>query len=501
MSVSLILKNTLLVFCLLISMAIYGQRMDAAKPEPDPDARFIDAKGLQLTGQNDKAITAFEAIYKVDRLNDAVAFELAKLYDQKSDVLLTRKYIESAIRNAPNNLYYNDFYARFLFKTEEFDKVEGTLDILLKAYPDDLKYIDLGIDVSIRLKDKKMGEKFLSILRQQYGMSEKALTRTFEYYDQTNDPRTEKSLIELTSRYASNKDYFKLLASWYAAHGQKEKSIQTYRQVLDIDPNDTDANLVVLETSKKTEEQGTAYLRSLLPLIKNPSIDIDAKIKELLPFLKEAALNKDSILISALKDAGENMCLVHPKEAKAHALYADILFNANQVQNAVKQYEKTLELDDRNWEIWEQLLSIYLQSEDYQKMSAKAYAAYDLFPNKPMAYFFYGKALNENQKPAEALEVANEGIMVAAGNSTDLSKLETIRAESYLKQQKPDLAKKSIDAAMNWSNKQNPVAFKLLGDYFELTGSKEEAVKAWKTAVDMGYVSSKEQLNLRGIKN
>ena len=501
MSVSLYLKNTILIFGLLLAVTLHGQRMDPAKPEADPDARFIDAKGLQLTGQNDKAIAAFEAIYKVDRLNDVVAFELAKLYDQKNDVLLTRKYIESAIRNAPTNLYYNDFYASFLFKTEEFDKVSGPLDILLNAYPDDLKYLDLGLDASIRLRDKKMGEKYISILSQQYGMSEKALTRTFEYYDQINDSRAEKSLLELTSRYASNKDYLKLLASWYASHGQKDKSIQTYRKVLEMDPNDTDANLVVLETSKKTEEQGTAYLRSLLPLIKNPSIDIDAKIKELLPFLKEAALNKDSILISALKDAGENICLVHPKEAKAHALYADILFNANQLQNAVKQYEKTLELDDTNWEIWEQLLSIYLQSEEYQKMNVKAYVAYDLFPNKPMAYFFYSKSLNENQKPTEALEVANEGIMVAGGNSTDLSKLETIRAEAYLKQLKPEMAKKSIDAALNWSNKQNPVAFKLLGDYFELTGAKEEAEKAWKTAIDMGYVSSKEQLNLRGVKN
>lgn len=478
-----------------------GQQLEAMKPVQDPAAKFIDAKKLQLTGQRDKAIEAFETLYKADRQNDAVAFELAKLYDDKSDVLLTRKYIESALRSSPDNLYYNDFYAHFLFKTEEYEKVFKPLDILLQNYKDDLSYIDLGLDAAIRLKDKAAGNKYLGILLEHYGKSEKALTRTFEYYDQTADPRAESVLLELTDRYASNKSYLKLLASWYASHQQKDRSIETYRKVLEIDPNDTDANLVVLETSQKTEEQGIAYLRSLFPLIKNPSIDLDAKIRELLPFLRQASQQRDSALILALSDAGEQLILVHPTEAKAHAFYADVLWNGGQAQNAVRQYEKTLDLDDTNWEIWEQLMSIYLQNEDNVKLESKAYEAYDLFPNQVLAYYFYGKALINNKKAAEAIEVANEGSLVAAGNATALSKLETVKAESALLQQKPEVAKKSIDLALQYSQNQNPMAVKLLGDYLNQTGAREEAQKAWKQAMDMGYQFSKEQLFMRGIRN
>lgn len=494
------LHNTLLLIIMMITIAVQGQQAGSEKPEVDPYAKFIDAKKLALTGQPEKAITAFEAIYKSDRLNDAVAFELAKLYEAKGDVLLSRKYIESALRNSPQNIYYNDFYTSFLFKTEEFEKVEAPLEILLTKYPDDLRYLDMGIDAAISLKNKKLGEAYLARLSQQYGKSEKALTRIFEYYDQTKDPRAEASLLEITDRFSTNKSYLKMLASWYAKENKRDKSIEAYRKVLQLDPNDTDANLVVLETSNKTEEQGLAYVRSLMPLIKNTSIDLDAKIKELMPFLKEVAQNKDSSLITALKEIGENLTLAHPREAKAHAFYADALLNAGLTSNAVKQYEKTLELNDTNFDIWEQLMNLYIQRADYQKFESVAYKAYDLFPNKPMAYFFYGKALISNNKAQDALEISDEGLMVSSGNGLFISKLETIKAEAFLSQKKTDQAKLSIDKAMESSNKQNPIAFKLLGDYLEQTGDHAEAVKAWQTASNMGYVTLQQELFMRGIK-
>ncbi len=477
-----------------------GQQIVPPQQEKaSPETKYIEAKKLQMIGQLDRAIEAFETLYKEDRQNDVVAFDLAKAYDAKGDVLLTRKYIESALKNKPENIWYNDFYASFLLKADEYRTAIGPLDFLITSNPLEIKYHDMAIEASIGLKDKVLGQKYIDQLKNIFGTSERVLTRTFEYYDVTNDERALTTANDLILKYPNNKNYLKLKARWLNQHNRKEEAIAVFKEVLRVDPNDTDANLVVLETTNKTDEKGNAYLRSLLPIIKNSNIDIDNKVKELIPFLKEMALNNDTSLVAALLELGEKLTLTHPKEAKAHAFYADVLYNAGQDQNAISQYEKTLSLDDTNFKVWEQLLALCASLDQKEKSLKYSYEAYDLFPNQAPAYLYYAKSLISGNKIDEAIGILTEGGLVAAGNKVIQSKMETTKAEAYLKVSKFDLAKSAVDKALALSENKNALAYEVLGDYYSLTNKPEDAKNAYLKSQTLGNVGIKEKLFMRGI--
>ena len=247
------------------------------------------------------------------------------------------------------------------------------------------------------------------------------------------------------------------------------------------------------------EEKGNAYLRSLLPIIKNSNVDIDNKIKELMPFLKEMALNNDTSLVSALLEIGDRLALTHPTEAKAHAFFADVLYNAGQDQNALKQYEKTIELDDTNYQVWEQLLTLYSNLGNKEKLAKYAYEAYDLFPNKPSAYLYYAKSLILNDKAADAVGILDEGMLVSANNKVVGSKIQTAKAEAFIKLSEIDKAKIAIDKAIELSDDKNAMAYEILGDYFDLKNQPNEAKQAWLKSEALGNTAIKEKLFMRGI--
>ena len=489
-----------MVFLSMISLSLQGQQVLPPQQEKaSPETKYIEAKKLQMIGQLDRAIEAFEALYKEDRQNDVVAFDLARAYDVKGDVLLTRKYIESALKNKPENVWYNDFYATFLLKADEYRTAITPLDLLIAANPLEIKYYDMAIEASIGLKDKALGQKYLDQLKNKFGTSERVLTRMFEYFDVSNDERALNTANDLIAKYPNDKNYLKLKARWLNQHNRKAEAIAVFKEVLVLDPNDTDANLVVLETTNKTDEKGNAYLRSLLPIIKNSNIDIDNKVKELIPFLKEMALNNDTSLVAALLELGKKLTLTHPKEAKAHAFYADVLYNAGQDQNAIAQYEKTLTLDDTNFKVWEQLLALCSTLDLKEKSLKYSYAAYDLFPNQASAYLYYAKSLISDNKMDDAIEILNEGGLVAAGNKVVQSKMETAKAQAYLKGSKFEQAKAAVDKALTLSENKNALAYEVLGDYFYLTNKPEDAKNAYLKSQTLGNVGIKEKLFMRGI--
>ena len=193
------------------------------------DVQFIEAKKLQLIGQLDRAIESFESIYKENRQNDAVAFELAKAYDDKGDVLLTRKYIESAIKANPENIWYNDFYAGFLLKTDELAAAKSPIAFLVAKAPNELKYYDMAIGMSLDLNDASLGQQYIILLRENFGNTEPALTRIFEYYDASKDARALGIVNELIAKYPANKNYLKLKGRWLQQNGRKEEGIGVFK--------------------------------------------------------------------------------------------------------------------------------------------------------------------------------------------------------------------------------------------------------------------------------
>jgi hypothetical protein len=83
-----------------------------------------------------------------------------------------------------------------------------------------------------------------------------------------------------------NIDYKYLAASYCKTKGMDDKALVYYKQILEIDPSDSRARLALAGTEKQNGDK-VAYLQSISPIMSNPSLGIDVKIQELIPYVME----------------------------------------------------------------------------------------------------------------------------------------------------------------------------------------------------------------------
>jgi Tfp pilus assembly protein PilF len=124
--------------------------------------------------------------------------------------------------------------------------------------------------------------------------------------------------------------------------------------------------------------------------MQNPSIEIDAKIQELIPYVQKVMDIRDTALEETLFELihalGEN----HPHEAKVFAIYGDMYQATDQNEQARRSYEKTLALDDSVFPVWDQLIAIQAKQKDWDSLIKTTEAAMDVFPNQGILFYYNG---------------------------------------------------------------------------------------------------------------
>src|SRR5690606_4688683 len=119
-------------------------------------------------------------------------------------------------------------------------------------------------------------------------------------------------------------DFLKIGADIAQSKGMTEKAKFYYEQILKLEPTDLNAQIIMMD-NENGKMNTSAFLLSLIPLLHNKDIQVDVKIKEILPFVEEHAASPSVEWQEALLQVGESIANTHPNEAKAHSVYADIL--------------------------------------------------------------------------------------------------------------------------------------------------------------------------------
>jgi Tfp pilus assembly protein PilF len=179
----------------------------------------------------------------------------------------------------------------------------------------------------------------------------------------------------------------------------------------------------------------------------NTSLNIDAKIRILFPYLNAFEKN-DSVQKQEALDLCKVMVETHAGEAKSYAMYADFLYQADKNQEALEQYNKALEIDKSVYEVWQQTFLILSDLKQNEELIKKTDEAIELFPNKPLSYFFNGLAKSQLKKYAEAVEILNSGkAMVVKNNPLKVQFLSSM-GDAYNNMKEYGKSDSSFEAAL-----------------------------------------------------
>lgn len=495
--------SLIFVLNMVFIMPVMGQLKDERKTEAEIgiEDEFVAAKLLAMTGKRPDAIRLLDSLRRISQPTASLYFELAKLHHENKDINLTESNLKSALQLEPDNIWVRRFEIDFSKELGRNETAMQSLNYLISLQPKQTENYDQLVQLYMLDKQYDKALFTLNLKEKNIGWSVNNTIQKAEILDTGGKVKESVSTLrQLIDKFPNEKKYYRLITGILHSNDMIEESEPYLRKILEIDPNDGDAKLGLLLLNKGKGSIDD-YFTSLLPLVSNPDVPIDIKVKELYPQVLKHANSGDSILGNQLIVLCDKLVIAHPDEAKSHAIYGDVLKNNGNFISAIRQYEKTLSISKKNFVVWEQLMFCLQAVGNTDQLSVVAADAIDYFPNKAISYYFYAKTQIARNEFTKAESSLNEANMIAAGNPDIESRINTAFAEIYLKKRDWAKATKSVDQALLQSNNMNGAANELKGDILKEKNDMKNAAIFWQKAFDLGIRSQSLSNKLESVKN
>ncbi len=409
------LISTLLIFMLLSAgQALWAQPGRVSEAEVNTQKVFIDANKEKILGNYENAAYLYKEVIKRDKRNHAAAYELARIYDvlDKDDKALSS--IQMAVSLDEQNPWYRMFLADMYEKMADFAKAADVYKQLAKEEPSVEYYQFKWAFYLVKGNKADKAIKVYDALEKTLGITEELVFKKQSLYIGMGEHKKAAAELEhLIEAYPSKLNYRHDLAEFYLRIGEEQLAEKAYKAILAIEPDNAKATIALANKNNMEGDEELGYLHSLRSIFEKPDVDIDLKIKQLIPYIHRIADGGDEKLAAAGLKLAAILTRVHPKEAKAYSAYGDLLFYSGQKEKALEKYQQAINLDNTVFTIWEQ--SMYIQAElaDYNALRQTTEKAIDLFPNQAKAYYFNGIANSELGKHTEAVSIYQQALLMS----------------------------------------------------------------------------------------
>lgn len=407
---------------------------------------FIAAQREKLLGNFEKAETQFRELIEMDGNDPTVYFSFAQVLSRIDKLDEAVAMAEKAVKLDDKNEWYKIYLTEIYEKNGADQKAAAVYEEMVKNNPNNYDYYESWAFYLIRAQAVGEAIEVYDLLEEKVGVSESLTRKKHSLYLLSGETKkATKELENLAAAFPEQTEYQHLLAAFYKEMGALDKAKDMYAKILQRHPNDATALLALRGESAGAENDDYAELRQIF---ERSDIPVDAKMKELLPLLQQAIESKDNRQKRATLQLAEVLVKAHPNEAKVYAAYGDLLYHDEQWKAARTAYERTLELDESVYLVWEQLLYIYWQQEDYETLADRSEAAMDLFPNQSSIYLFHATALYHLGEYEDAIDILQEANFMVGNDAVKKAEIHQQLALTYEKMGDTKRADEAFDQAL-----------------------------------------------------
>lgn len=428
--------------------------------------KFHEGLRLKMNGQIDDAIKSLEAATLYAPKEDAPHFALAQCFLIKNDLDNASTQTKIAAELDPNNTWYlqelaymckelNDaengakiykkllkiqpHKAEWLFEYAALLEATGKLNEAIDMLNETEKEIGVNSALSIRkyylylkLKNEKLALKELEIAKEKNPKDVRIISTEIDYYfDTKQDEKAFKIMEELVEADPTNGNARKLLGDYYLRTNQVTKGIEQYQLAIKCDLSIDDRMMMAIKL-----------------------FDLRAP---------ESLMDELSLYILE----------VFPENIKAYTFRGDYLQRTNQSKKALDVYLKGIEYDQSKYLIWQEILLIEYELQDFTRLNKDAKRCLELFPNIPNIYLLAAVSANQLKKHDEAIDHLTNGIDFVMNDNLLLAEFHGQFGEAYFGKKEIGKARDNYDAALDLDEKniilKNNYAYRLAYNKIDLS--------------------------------
>ncbi len=402
-------KVLLLASCvLLLTNAIAQQRpvrtaQPAAKPVVDTETveNLFYSALVEKTRDNSKEATdLFNRILQIDPSNDATLYELANIKKTQKNFPEAQTLLEKAVAVKPSNEWYWLSLADIYEKNNDLVKLENVLNELIKINPDKPEYyLDIA---NAYFAEKKYDEalKIYDQLEKITGPSDEITVNRQRVY--LKQGKVDQAAAGLEQRIAAEPNqirYYLLLAEIYNSNGQNDNALKILEKAKKVDPNNGMVHLALADIYRDKKNNDASF-NELALAFAIPDLDINQKMRIVTGYFPK--FPEPNAKASAL-ELSKIIANTHPTDARANALYGDMLFQNGKLKEARDAYQKSIGIDNQQYEVREQLVRLELSNNEIDNVIKDGEDALSYFPNQASMNYFVGVAWVQKKQYNKAL--------------------------------------------------------------------------------------------------
>ncbi len=404
---------------------------------------FIEGLKQKMLGNNDAAVQYFNGCLDINPNSAASLHELAKIYVSKGEIVSAKLLLEKAIQIEPGNKWYKLLLARIYQNNNEYAKASQIYTELLGNDPDNVDYLYRKAVLMASSDEPAEAIEVYDELERVMGYSEQiALARQNLYLQMGQEKKAFAEVQKLIDTYPDVPEYYGVMADMYKETGNMDKALEYYNKVLEMDPSNgfVHFSLASFYLQNNNIEEGYQHAREGFS---NPDVEIETKIQLYLMLVnapEDIRIEDEKLetLIGLIVEA-------HPDDARSYSIFADYLMQNGRKSEARGYMLKSLEVDPDNYPVWEQLILIDSEMEDFEKMAAHSDKAIQLFPSQPLVYVLNAVANIQLENYGEALSTLENGQLYVTDNKRMEAQFELYRAEAYYNLNEKDKAFSSFE--------------------------------------------------------
>ncbi|PIB37590.1 hypothetical protein BFP72_15790 [Reichenbachiella sp. 5M10] len=378
------------------------------------DHYFLEGEKFYILKDYVKSYMFFERALEIDPQNAAAHYKIAEIFNAEGDLAKSLPYATNARNLDPDNKFYYLYLASVQTSLGELDQAEITYSDLVQNIPGTENYLfDLA---AVQIYQKKYPEAIAS-----YEQAEKALGPMEEISVQKQHVYLKENNLDEAIREGN-----KLIQ----LNPDEESYVMTQAKILLSNERLTEAEAFLneqIKTRKKNEslyimlsevyrKQGKTVeaLNALQVPFESSSVDVTAKIRTLAGYL---GMLPDQQLNEPLLALAGTLVETHPDSYQALAMTGDLYYNLGKLKEAREYYLQTLTLDGSNFNVWQNILNIDMELQDYDAVIKHTELAMESFPNQASLYYYNGTAHLINKDYQGAVQSFNAGKVYAASDA------------------------------------------------------------------------------------
>ncbi len=458
---------------IVISNELVGQSQDNNSfDEAKFSSILIQGISAKISGDYYSADSLLKISLNLNPQSAVSYFELSGITWEEGDKYLAIEQANKAVQLAPKNEWYLANLAVFYRKIKNYHSASICFDKLYDNYPQRIEY--LFSLAECQMENKKYKKALISFdeIEDINGISQDLSIQKHQLLVYLGKRKKGlKELKKLIKAQPGDIRNYGILGEFYQTIGKEEEAFTVFQKMMELDSSNGLVRLSLFQYYYRLSEHDLA-VKELSAVMDSHEIKEDVKLEILLQISYE---KNNAFKISELELFLNKFLAVHKKNSEAFLLCADIKFLQNKNDSASIYLRKSLALNPNPFEVWSQLMTTELTSNNYIKVITDAENAIINHPNQPLSYIILGVAQASIKSYNKALKNLKDGVSLVIDDSLLTSDFEHHIGDSYYQLNDYENAFVHLQKAVDY-NPKNPV---LLNNYsYYLTEQKCELQKA-----------------------